>query len=223
MRRYLQGTLDYACGIYAVINALSLCHNLGLEQARHIYLYSMEAIAAHPPAWRAFLRNHTDHYWVVRYMLERWCCHKPLPCLVEQPFSQCLLPRPHRVGVEEVEEKPLFFMLDEDTTQEQYQNPVDAALNGVLWQHLHAWFCPTASRRAAIVRFHRFLPGVLLPVVSHWTTIAGMEGNTLLLHDASGEAHSIHRIAKEDTHSKGQNRPALVLSPASLVLLEGFV
>lgn len=29
MRRYLQGTLDYACGIYAVINALSLCHNLG--------------------------------------------------------------------------------------------------------------------------------------------------------------------------------------------------
>ena len=86
MRRYLQGTLDFACGIYAVINALSLTHDIPLSDARRIFQDTHLALSANSWLWKKFLRNETDHYWLVRILLSQLCTSRPYMLDISQPF-----------------------------------------------------------------------------------------------------------------------------------------
>lgn len=87
MRRYLQGTLDFACGIYAVINGLSITHDIPLTDARLIFQDTHAALAANPALWNRYLKNDTDHYWLVRALLRRIGSAAPYTLDMSQPFG----------------------------------------------------------------------------------------------------------------------------------------
>ncbi|MDR1125945.1 MAG: hypothetical protein LBM64_07820 [Deltaproteobacteria bacterium] len=73
MKAYHQGQLDFCCAIYAFINALKLVAGFGLADGRRILGETLREISARPALWEPFLDNNTDHYWVVRYLLGRYC------------------------------------------------------------------------------------------------------------------------------------------------------
>ena len=218
-RRYLQGTLDFACAIYAVINALAHIRGLDLAGARRVFQETEISLAGAPDLWKSFLRNETDHYWLVRYMLERWCGSAPWKLNIRQPFSNCLLP-----GGGETDLAGVKLFLPE---AENAQGPDAAGKAGKeaasVWQALEEWFDDPSGnrpRRAALLRFHRFLFHECPPVVSHWTTARGMTDGILRLHDASSEANALFSLEKDVLLPEDGGRGLIRIVPESVVLLE---
>lgn len=221
MRCYFQGTLDYACGIYAVINALSCTHGLDLAAARRILQEFFECLPGNPGLWRAFIRNETDHYWLIRRCLSRWCLGAHWEYKAQQPFSECLMPERQWVELNGVS-----AYLPE---REAPRGPANAEKAGnearAVWAALHDWFeshlaTGNRPRRVAILRFHRFLPGMEQPVISHWTTVQGLQGGVLMLHDASSERHAIRSISRMDCVPANAALSMVRIVPESVILLE---
>lgn len=221
MRRYLQGTLDFACGIYAVINALACMFSIDLTEARRLFQDIHIDLASRPELFTRYARNETDHYWLVRYMLSRVTRCPRYGLAMFQPFSNCLLPEGK--GTEAIEDLQVDFYLPE---AEEADGP--ASLKGArqeaqaVWQALEIWFCEPEARlekRAAILRFHRFLPSIPQPVVSHWTTGQALVDKTLLLHDASSEFGALLEIEQSSILPPGNERAFVRIVPESLLLL----
>lgn len=221
MRQYLQGTLDYACGIYAVINALACTHGLDLSAARDVLREAFWALPEQPRLWRAFTRNETDHYWLIRRTLSRWCCGLPWEYRAEQPFGEALLPAPDGTGLEDVS-----LHLPE---HEVPRGPSDFCKAGdeaaAVWAALRIWFAGQQSgnglySRVALLRFHRFIPGLEDPIVSHWTTVCRLQEETLHLHDASSEKQAIRAISKSDCCPADFSPAIIRIVPESLLFLE---
>lgn len=218
MRRYLQGTLDYACGIYAVINALSCTHSLDLPGARKIFQETLLSLAEQPELWSRFVRNQTDHYWLVRYMLQRWCTSRPYRLEIGQPFSSCLLPTQ--------QEQELYTVSMFLPEQELPEGPAHAQAASYeaqqVWKTLESWLGQHVSvrmpKKVALLRFHRFIPGVAQPVVSHWTTACGMDTEAVHLHDASGEQGALFALSR-DALCPHHGRAFLRIVPESIVYL----
>lgn len=216
-RRYLQGTLDFACAIYAVINALSCTHGLNLTGGRKIFQETGISLAEAPDLWKSLLRNETDHYWLVRYMLERWCRSEPWNLTARQPFSHCLLPDGEASALAGAER---FLPEKEDACG---PDALDEARKeaAAVWRSLEDWFSGRNSgNRAAVLRFHRFLFHAAPPVVSHWTTACGVEDGVLHLHDASSEKTALFFLEKNMLLPEDETRGLIRIVPESLVLLE---
>lgn len=218
MRRYLQGTLDFACGIYAVVNALSCLYGLELTTARRLFQETLIALASVPDVWTAFVRNNTDHYWLVRYMLQRWCLEPPLRTTLVQPFSSCLLP-----GQDEFDLARTSLYLPEREEPGGPASLLAAMLEArEVWAEIATWLDPPVptKKRAAVLRFHRFLPGVAMPVVSHWTTACRVEAEILHLHDASSEKNALFTLERFALQPGIRERALVRIVPESLLLLE---
>lgn len=218
MRRYLQGTLDFACGAYAIINTLSLTHGLDLANARTIFRETHIALAARPGLWADYMGNATDHYWLVRYMLQRWCAAPPYKLRLRQPFSACLLPG----GDAEAELASAPRFLPERERPTGPASPAAAAREAEsTWRELASWLGPGgAARRTAIFRFHRFVPRMEEPVVSHWTTAAFLDAGALFLHDASAEQNALHRLEQKALVPGDGARALVRIVPESVLLAE---
>ena len=221
MRRYLQGTLDFDCAVYAVINALARTRDIELAAARYIYQETMLALSACPRLWEAHVRNGTDHYWMVRHLLSRWCGKGSWHLRIRQPFGDCLLPEPRSADLAELADDPLY--LPEGASHAPAGRGISAEsgspLPGVVWDAIAAWLDENMTSRAVIFRFHRFVPGLTAPVLSHWTCGIRLSGETLFLHDASGEKHSLHSLKKDDVIA----RTGLVrIAPESVIVLEPY-
>jgi hypothetical protein len=196
MRRYLQGTLDFACGLYAVINTLARTHNVELAAARRLFADAQEAIAARPGLFRLFARNETDHYWTVSYMLAHARASHFPELEVFQPFSDLLDLTSGSGDILDAAEAAPYL-----PEQEGPHGPKDATARRLeaerVWAGLVRWLDTVEAereKRVAILRFHRFLPGYRYPVVSHWTTALAVSGSTLMLHDASSEKGAVMEI-----------------------------
>ena len=218
-RRYLQGTLDFACGIYAVVNALACAHGLDLAGSKYVFQETLLSLSEEPSVWKSFLRNETDHYWLVRYMLQRWCREQPWELVPRQPFSDCLLP-----GGREPDLTRAEMFLPE---KENDSGPVEAGKARkeaeAVWRALEEWFLGRnagRSDRPVLLRFHRFLYHDLRPVVSHWTTAHTISGGALLLHDASSEKNALFALEKNSLMPESGDRGLIRIVPESLVLLE---
>lgn len=254
MRRYLQGTLDFACGVYAVINGLSITHDIPLADARVIFQDTHMALAANPAVWSRYLKNETDHYWLVRILLRQVCLRQPYKLDMKQPFANWLRldERVRQNGTGSLR-TPVFFLPGKKKNgatglafpcvhpedfalpssafylPEEQEARGPATLTALqrevssVWAELAAWLqSPLALRekRAAILRFHRFLPGYPQPVVSHWTTAHALQNDTLLLHDASAEQGSIFELEYRALTPQGTERPLLRIVPESLILIK---
>ena len=218
-RRYLQGTLDFACAIYAVINALACTHGLDLGGSRRIFQETGISLAEYPALWKSFLRNETDHYWLVRYMLHRWCRAEPWRLFQRQPFSDCLMPGssgPDLAGAE-------MFLPEKENDQGPAQDGKARKEALSVWKTLEDWLAPATGQipgRVAVLRFHRFLFLETPPIVSHWTTARSLSEGILHLHDASSEASALFALEKEDILPEDGARGLIRIVPESLVLLE---
>lgn len=239
-KRYLQGTLDFACAAYAVINALSCACKLDLAGARRIFQETGIALAEYPALWRGFMRNETDHYWLVRYMLHRWCRAAPWKLRLRQPFSDCLLPD---AGKRDLGEAELFLPEQEDERGPPLLEDARQEAASV-WERMEDWLDGREKTgRAALLRFHRFLwhngeiargretsaardPAATprrietRPRISHWTCADAMDNGLLRLHDASSEANALLGLKAEDVLPEDGTRGLVRIVPESLVLLE---
>ena len=222
MRRYLQGTLDFNCAVYAVINALSVIHNLDLTVGRNILADAMHSLSRRPDLWQAFLRNETDHYWLVDYCLARWCSGGRLGLRCLRPFAsdlsagetpESLLDRARlfRSG------GPGNNAHDPRAGAAEAAQEADRVFRAIAL-HLES----PGPRKAVIFRFLRFLPGSPLPVVLHWTTAHKAMGDTIFLHDASAENGAIHAFDRTLLASDS-GLPPLYIEPESVTLLERFI
>jgi hypothetical protein len=225
MRSYLQGTLDFACGIYAVINAVACVRGLRLTEARSIFSATLEAFAARPLLWTAFTRNRTDHYWVIRYMLRRWCLSGPCRLEISRPggfaspisdadaepdataayLPECLPPR----GPETPDALPGCLSGAARREAEAVRDALRDALQN-----------RATPGRAVLARFHRFQPGAASPMVSHWTCIGSADAAALYLKDSSTDEEAVHVIRHDDL-LPGNGLPSLRIVPESLYLLTG--
>lgn len=211
----MQGTLDFACAIYAVINALAVTHGINLATSRRIFADTVDALSNHRELKRAFLYNETDHYWVIRYCLARYCQAGPLCLGMLQPFGSGLMPSVANSGFN-LEQAELFVEDDEHSSGRLANRPE-------VWKALEEWLSPEVllkHKRAAIMRFHRFMPGVAEPVVSHWTTCSQVGGDVLYLHDASSEMNAIHQIRREDLQEEPGVATPLYIVPSSVIFLQ---
>jgi hypothetical protein len=210
----MQGTLDFTCGIYAVVNALSRTHGIDLENARSIFRETLLALSGQEELWPRFLRNETDHYWLVRWLLERWLLDVPRRLDILQPFSDCLQPR--GLCFKEAE----LYLPEAHEPGGPPDRPAARAEALAVWNALHGWLADgETNARAAILRFHRFMPGLRRPVVSHWTTAYSANHTAIALHDASAEPGSLFALEREILLPERPAPALLRIVPESVVFL----
>lgn len=202
-----------------MINALAHIRGLDLAGARRMFQETEISLAEAPDLWKSFLRNETDHYWLVRYMLERWCCSAPWKLNILQPFAECLLPG--KGGLDLAGAK--LFLPEVESAQGPAAPDKAGQEAASVWRALAEWFDERSGKlpkRAALLRFHRFLFHECPPVVSHWTTVRGLAGDVLRLHDASSEANALFSLEKDALLPEDGSRGLIRIVPESVVLLE---
>ncbi|MDL2272476.1 hypothetical protein LJC23_05530 [Desulfovibrio sp. OttesenSCG-928-I05] len=219
MRPFHQGQLDFFCGIYAVINALDFLYGLPLARSREIFADTLEELSAQPDLWQATLRNHTDFYWLPPYVLSRARERYSYGLTVIRPF-----PGPDFNGTPGTEDAlpPSCLDLESATRLRDGYDCVGLGRDE-LWRHLAGWFATRPGKRAAILRFQRFLPYSQDPIVLHWTVGEAMRGQELLFRDASrdpGAIFSLYRDSTDISARPGVRKHLLVLEPPSILLLE---
>ncbi len=212
--RYMQGTLDFACGIYAVINGLALTHNLRLGAARGLLSMALWEFSRHDRAWKAFLQNETDHYWVVRYMLSAHCRAWPFKYDTYQPFSSSLAPGQEALDLENVPMYSGECRLPPAAEHAAISRDIWGIFRDCLSENTEASY-----RHICLFRFHRYLPDVESPVISHWTCGCRFSNNALYLHDASSEKKALFEINLETLHAADNDRPLFYIPPESIIIL----
>ena len=219
-RRYLQGTLDYFCGIYCVINALSCLNSLNLQQGRQILAETILNISDNKLLLHRFLHNETDHYWVVAHMLSRYAGAKPYRTVWSQPFGEPWCPEQGRGKVF----PPLLDMRANHLyLPEAPPTDNENTMQTQIWDTLAWWLAPNSVgsyTRVALFRFHRFLLGEKAPIVSHWTTGCQVQGQILSLFDASGETNAIHAIPGECLLETDRSMRQVRIVPESVILIK---
>ena len=225
MRRYLQGTLDFHCGVYCVINALSAMYGIDLSLGRHILAESVLHISRHPDLHEAFLFNRSDHYWVVAYMLARWGSAGRFPLNATQPIGGQWLAPPQqdpvlssdRLAEAVLKHAAPYLPEPEPDPKEEEKN------QALAWNTIGQWLRQAEEgkkiTRAVILRFHRFLPGIQGPVVSHWTTAFRCMDQMLALFDASSEPKAVYSINHSDILPTGGGFCSIRIVPESILLL----
>jgi hypothetical protein len=225
MRRYFQGTLDYACGVYAVINTLSRTHGLELSEARRLFAEAQEAIAARPGLFSQFIHNATDHYWVVRFMLTHVLTNQSYALELFQPFSDTLSqPATPDDSLDAAESRP--YLPERDTPRGPVSSIAGRQEAENVWRVICVWLNAQEAereKRAVILRFHRFFPGVPQPVVSHWTTAFAVIDDKIVLHDASSEPGALLELERRALMPPARERASVRIVPESLICIRRLV
>lgn len=209
---YHQGQLDVFCAVYAVANALRSVHPLGMGQARRLFNDVLLDLSRDADAFRSVLYNATDHDALVRAVLER-ARRDVLPLRVERPFAASPALR-------------VTGRVDPDASSSVRRgHGPDASPQPTpraVWEALAGWLCGGPGR-AAVLRFHRYLPFKGDPVISHWTAAGIPLGDTLFLHDSSRESNAIHVIERGGFVTAPEHLSddrLLLVEPRCLYLLE---
>ncbi len=223
MQLFYQGQLDFFCAIYAVINALTAMFGLNLAQARSLLASTLNSVSEHPHLWEATLENKTDFYWLTEYMLAG--CHKGAtrPLFVYRPFAPG--------GPAEVPETACdlaaALAYRPQTPQNRFarQEGEDA-----VWSALEEWLPPLAgapaagtARRVGLLRFHRYVPYMKDPIISHWSTADRFVAGTTHLRDASKEESALRALTRPQTavhESLVCASRSVLLEPESIFFLE---
>ncbi len=214
-----QGQLDVFCAVYAVVNALRSVHPVGIGQARRLFNEVLLDLARDADGLRAVLYNATDHDALVRAVLDR-AGRDVADLRVVRPFAGTPALRvTGRVGPD---------ASGGHRPPARKTHGPDAAAQPtprVVWETLAGWLAGGPAR-AAVLRFHRYLPFRGDPVVSHWTAAGRLLGDTLFLHDSSREPNAIHFMERGGFVTAPEHLcddRLLLVEPRCLYLMEAAV
>lgn len=190
MQRFYQGQLDFFCAAYAVVNTLTALYGISLSQARALLASALTDVARHHPLWQATLYNETDFHWLTEYMLLACSKSPSYPLRVFRPFA----------SVREIPETALDLS---QASAHATPGPVVTDAD-CIWSGLEEWLPATqvqpragSARRAAILRFHRYIRYVPNPVVSHWSVMDCHHEGVFQLRDASKEESALYSLARD--------------------------
>lgn len=218
MKAFHQGQLDYFCAIYAVLNALRICHDIRPRDAGRIMARTLKQLSTAELYWHATLDNSTDFHWLPLWMLGS--VSRQFPLRVRRPFAlngeaeSWQLPR---------DQVSPFNRLALNLRQDRADKAVPPAL---LADTIRQWL-DNGMFRSVLLRFHRYLSFKGEPLVSHWSAGLEVRGDTLALLDASKEDNALHDLPLNNfcTTTTGlgglPGRECLIrIEPDSVYLLE---
>lgn len=214
MKAFYQGQLDYFCAMYAVLNALQICHGIRPRDASRIMARTLKQVSATHLHWQATLDNSTDFHWLPLWMLHS--VSRQFPLHVERPFALAGEAKSWRMPHDQVTP---FDQLSLNRREERTGKTVPP---DNVAETIRQWL-DNGMFRSVLLRFHRHLPFKGEPLVSHWSTGREVQDSTLLLLDASKEESALHSLplgnmctATEDLTQKCLIR----IEPDSVYLIE---
>ncbi len=221
MQRYYQGQLDFFCAVYAVINALTAMYGLNLTQARMLFATVLHDVSKYPSLWLATLENKTGFYWLVSYMLQAAGRGSSYPVRAFRPFvTDGSIP-----GDAADLDLAAPYAVHEDPGA--FRNPDQA---DAVWQRFGDWLLPAREAprpgsvtKTAILRFHRYIPFMPGPVISHWTVADHAFAGALHLRDASKEERALHSLERSGTvlhPDRVDEGHSVLIEPESVFFLE---
>lgn len=202
MKPIYQGKLDNFCAAYAVLNALKLVRNISTAQARVVLNEMFYHEAKNPEEWLKILNHETTYQSLVKRMLERWSSTYGYKTFC--PFD----PLDSQNFISKIKQN-IFGKNAESTAQAE----VDKDL---LWDTLMKY---TKERESTVVlRFCRFLPHQVGPIVDHWTTLIKITDDTMHFFDCSLEPSGWYTIPRQKLYVA----PFGTLPPQSIGLAKGM-
>lgn len=221
MQRFYQGQLDFFCAVYAVINALTALYGINLAQGRSLFASMLSDISRYPGLWRATLENRTDFHWLAEHMI--LACQKgsSYPVRAHRPFAL----------VRDIPESAADLSLAQSFSNvgcaDKYYRQGGAE---TIWGEMEQWLLRTETqpragtlRRVAVLRFHRYIPLVDTPVVSHWSVADWRCNDVIYLRDASKEENAVYSFDKATTafsRDAVSETRAVRIEPESIFFLE---
>lgn len=216
MQRFYQGQLDFFCAAYAVINTLTALYGISLTQARALLASVLTDTARHPTLWKATLYNETDFHWLAEYMLLACSKAPSYPIRVFRPFA----------AAREIPETAIDL-----THASALAAPAPVITDpDIIWPALEEWLPATqvqpragSARRAAILRFHRYIRYVQNPVVSHWSVMDCHHAGVFQLRDASKEESALYSLDRDIcvfTQELVSEKCSVRIEPESLFFIE---
>ena len=195
MQRYYQGQLDFFCAVYAVINALTAMFGINLTQARMLFATALYDTSKHPSLWLATLENKTDFHWLVAYMIQAASRGSSYPLRAFRPFVAD--------GKIPDEAADLAQAALHVAGGQSFRNPGNA---DTFWRRIDDWLLPSEAppmpgsvSRTLIFRFHRYIPFISEPVISHWSVADHIFAGKLHLRDCSKEERALHNLDRTVT------------------------
>ncbi len=221
MRAYHQGQLDFFCAVYAIINALTLCYGIRLEDARKLLEQSLAGISSHSGLWLATLRNQSDFHWLVRALLKALEGQGSFFLRASWPFAPDAFEPTVNLFVPNPREA--------DGVRLYHSPPEPEPDLKTVWQTLCDWLPDERNHedvrpRTAVLRFFRFLPRLDEPIVRHWSTARHRRGGVISLFDATPDKSAVHELPLANLMPSARHVPDdkayLYIEPASVCLLE---
>lgn len=202
MKAIYQGKLDNFCAAYAVLNGLKLIRNISTSQARIILTEMFYYESQNLEEWLKILVHETDYQALVKRMLEKWSStygYKTFCPFDPQEFIS--------------KKKRNIFLRNTNSTTSNIQAEVD---KDILWNTLMKY--TKAQQRTVVLRFCRFVPHQVGPLVDHWTTLEKITDDAMYFFDCSLEASGWYSIPREKLFVA----PFGTLPPQNIALKKGM-
>ena len=192
MNPLYQGKIDNFCAAYSVLNAFRLVSGISAFQARDILNHVFIEEAKDIENWERIVKHECNYLNMVRSILEKWKVELNYQYFC--PFAY--------TGKEEpiMGNDFLHPQVDLDT----------------VWETLMQFV--KYKKGTAVIRFCRFLPKQIGPIVDHWSTVAKIDEHEMVLYDCSLEATGWYLLEKERFFSA----PFGAIPPQGLALKMGY-
>lgn len=195
MKPIYQGKLDNFCAAYAVLNGLKLIRNISTMQARVILTEMFYYESQNLEEWLKVLTHETDYQALVKRMLDKWSGTYGYKHFC--PFDP-------KVFVSKAK-KNIFT--------KNVKAEVDKDL---LWDTLMQH---TKEQQSTVVlRFCRFIPHQVGPLVDHWTTLTKITKDAMYFFDCSLEPSGWYTIPREKLYVA----PFETLPPQNIAIAKGM-
>ena len=221
MQPLYQGKIDNFCAAYAVLNGLKLIRNISTLQARVILNEMFYYEAQNLDEWLKIIHHETDYQRLVERMLHKWAATYSYKTFC--PFN------PQEFAIKNSNKKNSAFNAKGNGTLSDSKS--DSQINSnsnpdadfypevdkdIMWDTLKQY---TQEKESTVVlRFCRFIPNQVGPLVDHWTTLSKVTETELHFFDCSMETTGWYVIPREKVYVA----PFGKLPPQSIGLLQGM-
>ena len=164
MNPLFQGKIDNFCAAYSVLNAFRLLFGISAFQARDMLNATFIEQARHSDTWKKIVCHETTYYDLVAGRLENGKANLAYSYYCPFPAKDFNMSRIRSFSPE----------VDIDTVWNFLQNIIDTDPSSI-------------KPVTAVLRFCRFMPNQIGPIVDHWSTIMRVTDKEIYLYDCSLE------------------------------------